>query len=50
MKYSVIMILNRLDIMLVIEFMLELWVCVVIAPVFISEGSILSIDKGKCCA
>ena len=50
MKYTVINELNWLDIMLIIELMLEFWVCVVVASVFIGEGSPLSIDKGLCSA
>ena len=49
-KYAVINEINWLDIMLIIELMLEFWVCVVVTSVFISVGSPLSIDKGLCSA
>ena len=48
MKYAVINELNWPDIMLIVELMLEFWVCVVVASVFIGVRSVLSIDKGLC--
>ena len=50
MKYAVINELNWPDIMLIVELMLEFWVCVVVASVFIGVRSPLSIDKGLCSA
>ena len=46
MKYAMINELNWPDIMFIVELMLEFWVCVVVASVFIGVGSPLSIDKG----
>lgn len=48
MEYAVIMVLNGLDIMLIIKLMLELWVSVMIASVFIGVRSKLCIYKSLC--
>ena len=45
MKYSVIMVLNGLNVVLVIKLVLELRVGMVIASVLIGVRSVLSVDK-----